>query len=88
MTYLFPNKPKYNQFVHIYAVLKWLGEPKDTDEMINHQWYLKTQPPFEKMWDNDKYWFPIVMEGKKVKGTVVHDGETTLEKKIEIVNSF
>lgn len=85
MSYYFPAQPEWNQIVHIYLVTKWEGKPSETDEMTA-EWFALDKIPYDQMWDNDKYWLPLVLEGKKVRGKVVHDGNTTIEKNIEIID--
>jgi len=87
MTYHFPATPDWNQVVHVYLVTRWGGEPKETAEMTA-EWFPFANIPYDRMWDNDKYWLPQVLLGKKVKGSVIHDGNKTIEKNIELVETF
>lgn len=83
MTYIFPKSPEFDQIVHIFLVTKWQGEPRETDEMTA-EWFSRDNIPYDRMWHNDRFWVPAVLEGKKVRGRVVHDGTTTIEKNIQI----
>ena len=85
MTYHFPAEPHNDHEVHTYLVTEWEGEPKETDEMTV-EWFSRDKIPYDRMWHNDRYWVPAVLEGKKVRGKVVHDGKTTIKKNIEIIN--
>lgn len=76
IAYFFTDTPEWNQNMHIYLVTKFEGEPKNTDEMT-FEWFSKTNIPYSRMWDNDRYWIPHVLAGKKVRGTIVHNAETT-----------
>ena len=38
------------------------------------EWYDFDKVPFERMWDDDKFWLPRVLDGKNVKG-IFHFGE-------------
>lgn len=87
MTYRFPSQPDWDQIVHVYIVTRWKGEPTETDEMTI-EWFSFDSIPYHNMWDNDKYRLPQVLAGNKLKGTVVHDGNTTIDKQIHIVSSF
>jgi 8-oxo-dGTP diphosphatase len=84
MTYIFPKSPEWDQIVHVYIVTKWQGEPRETDEMTA-EWFDRGKIPYDRMWHNDQYWLPLVLEGNKVRGKVVHDGNTTIEKRITTV---
>jgi hypothetical protein len=32
------------------------------------QWFVTTNIPFDEMWPDDKYWFPMFLEGQKFSG--------------------
>ncbi len=81
MNYHFPSQQEEDREVHTYIVTEWEGEPKETSEMTV-EWFAIDQIPYERMWHNDRYWLPAVLAGNKVRGKVVHDGNTTIEKNI------
>jgi ADP-ribose pyrophosphatase YjhB (NUDIX family) len=85
MTYIFPKSPEWDQIVHIYLVTKWAGEPMETDEMTV-EWFPRDKIPYDKMWDNDRHWLPLVLDGKKIRGKVVHSEQKTIEKNIDLVD--
>lgn len=87
MTYVFPANPEWNQLVHIYLITSWEGEPKETEEMTA-EWFTFDKIPYDRMWDNDKYWLPEVLAGKKVKGLVEHNTSATAKKDIQIVDKL
>lgn len=61
--------------MHVYAFFcdKWDGEPAETEEMAP-EWYKLSEIPYDKMWSDDIYWLPLVLEGKKIHGEF-HFGE-------------
>jgi len=61
----FPYKPEWNQKVHVYFVKTWKGEPCETEEM-RPEWFSRNNIPYEKMWDSDKYWLPLLLAGKQI----------------------
>ena len=83
ITFLFPHKEEWNQIVHLFYVPNFEGTPKETEEM-KPQWFDIDKIPFEKMWDDDKYWLPKVLSGKKIHATFIFDkdNETIVEMKI------
>lgn len=87
ITYIFPDQPEHNQVMHIYLVKQWQGETKETDEMTA-EWFSYDKIPYEQMWDNDKHWLPLVLEGKKIRGKIIHDENNTTEKHIEVVQNL
>lgn len=64
--FYFNGKPDWNQHMHIFFIKNWTGEPIETDEMAP-QWYDNDKIPYEKMWIDDPYWLPQVIEGKKIE---------------------
>ncbi|OGM99034.1 MAG: hypothetical protein A2915_03710 [Candidatus Yanofskybacteria bacterium RIFCSPLOWO2_01_FULL_41_34] len=65
--FYFKDKSEWNQEVHIFLVRDWLGDPKESEEMMP-KWYSHDEVPFEDMWQDDKHWLPMVLAGKKVEG--------------------
>lgn len=84
----FPYKEEWNQQVHVFFVKKWEGEPKESEEM-SPQWFRTDEIPFEGTWDDDKYWLPQALRGKKLKADFVFkEGETIDKQKIKIVKKI
>ena len=67
LEFYFINKPEFNQKVHIYLTEKWDGEPKESGEM-KPAWFNVKDIPFNDMWVDDPFWFPLILSGKKIKG--------------------
>ncbi|MBX4205272.1 MAG: 8-oxo-dGTP diphosphatase [Candidatus Doudnabacteria bacterium] len=53
--------------VHLFEVKEFTGEPVETEEM-RPQWFYKNEIPFDKMWPDDRFWFPYFLEGKNFEG--------------------
>lgn len=53
--------------VHIFKGRGFVGEPQESEEM-KPQWFNVEEIPFENMWPDDKYWFPLFLADKKFKG--------------------
>jgi len=93
LNFRFPYIPEkkqneWNQDVHVFLVRDWEGEPIETEEMAP-KWFKLTDIPFEKMWDDDKFWLPHIVEGRKLKARFVfREGEVINEKNIKIINAF
>jgi len=66
--------------VHIFQILNFEGEAKESEEM-KPRWFNKKEIPFDKMWSDDKYWLPLFLDGKKFKGRFLFDAEKTNEIK-------
>lgn len=77
------DHPEFNIFVHVFVAKKWRGKPKETEEM-KPQWFEFEKIPFHQMWEDDKHWLPMVLNGKKIKAEFLfkEDDETIQEFKI------
>lgn len=67
LKFYFPHvkDESWNQDVYAYIVYQWSGDPIETDE-IKPQWFSFHDLPLTKMWDDAKYWIPIILNGEKV----------------------
>jgi len=50
------------------------GEARETPEAVP-VWTPLDEIPYERMWADDIHWMPLVLDGKKVRGRFVFDGE-------------
>ena len=67
--FYFPeHRKEHNQQVHVFLIREWEGEPEETEEM-RPQWFGREVIPYNEMWDDDKYWLPHILEGKKLRAT-------------------
>ena len=79
---------KENLVFHLYIASKWLGEPTESDEMKPF-WFKIDNIPYDKMFSDDKYWLPLIMEGKKIKAYFDFDENwNILSNRIEEVEKF
>ena len=55
-------------YVHVFVAKDYKGEPKETEE-AKPIWFKIDRLPYDNMWEDDKYWLPLVLkEGKKIYG--------------------
>lgn len=75
----FAYKPEWNQTVHLFRCDEFEGEPTESEEM-KPQWFHKDEIPFDSMWPDDSYWFPLFLKGQKFQGKFVFgEGDAVLE---------
>lgn len=68
---------------HLYVASEWQGEPTESDEM-KPEWFDIQSIPYDKMFPDDKYWLPLILEGRKIKACFDFDEEwNLLGKKID-----
>ena len=66
-----------NHDVHFFKATKFIGIPTETKEMRPEQFHID-KIPYEQMWPDDKYWLPLLLNGKLFRG----EFEFNLEGKI------
>lgn len=77
-----------DQCAHVFLVRDWQGEPKESEEM-SPKWFKVKKIPYGEMWEDDRYWLPQVLEGKKLKAKFVFkEGDIITKQNIEIVKKF
>jgi 8-oxo-dGTP diphosphatase len=76
------------QFVDGYSIHVWVyrtrdfeGVPVETRE-AKPLWVSMSEIPYEKMWEDDKYWLPMVIAGERFKTRWIFDGDTMLDYEI------
>lgn len=61
-----------DHIVHFFRIMDFVGNPTETEEM-KPEWFDIENIPYEKMWEDDKYWLPLLLKGKKFEGTFYFD---------------
>jgi len=62
---------------HVFVATEFDGEPTSTKEAIP-RWTKISEIPFDRMWADDIYWLPKMLEGKKFNGRFIFEDETIL----------
>lgn len=72
--------------VHIFIVDDFSGEPQETEEMGQPQWFAinRLADIGEEMWAGDILWMPDILEGRTICGTFYYDvaGDTVEHYKL------
>jgi len=66
ITFRFPSQPNWNQVVHLFVATRWQGTPQESDEM-RPAWYAIDALPFAQMWDDNRYWLPLILAGQALQ---------------------
>jgi len=53
--------------VYFFKVRKFIGNPVESNE-IRPKWFNETKIPYDKMWEDDKYWLPLLLREQKFAG--------------------
>jgi 8-oxo-dGTP diphosphatase len=81
VTFRFPAKPEDDSIVALFRCERFEGEPAETDELAPGWWYPIGALPYDRMWDDAKYWLPPVLAGKQIDAeiTLNDDNETVAD---------
>lgn len=77
---LFVFKDGFEHESHLFISYNWDGTPTESEEMLP-AWFDFKNLPFDKMWEDDKYWLPMVLNNKKIEAVFYfNDDAKTIEK--------
>jgi len=66
---------------HVFLAEKFDGEPTETEEAVP-LWVPLDQIPYERMWEDDRHWLPLVLAGESVLGKFAFEGERMISHEI------
>jgi 8-oxo-dGTP diphosphatase len=66
---------------HVYRSEDFSGIPTETDEAVP-VWTALDAIPYHRMWEDDRHWLPLVIEGQTFIGNFVFEGERMLWKEV------
>jgi 8-oxo-dGTP diphosphatase len=65
LNFIFPARPAWNQTADVFVTTDFAGEAAESDE-VTPQWFRIGALPFDGMWDDARYWMPLVLAGEQV----------------------
>jgi 8-oxo-dGTP diphosphatase len=86
ITFRFPAVPAWDMRVAVFLADRFTGEARESEEIAPH-WYPLEDLPEHDMWDDNRYWLPQVLAGRRLRADFVfdEDGQTVAEARIEPV---
>lgn len=89
LDFRFLAAPELNHLGYVYFVRSYEGIITETEEM-EPKWFSAESLPYEQMWKGDKTWIPLLLTGKRIKGTVTfaEDNDTVYSIDIHNVDSL
>ena len=72
----------YSIFVNVYRTSTCSGTPSETEEAVP-MWFEVGDIPFDEMWEDDHYWFPLLLEGHLFSGYWIFDGDRMLDYRLD-----
>ena len=70
--------------VHMFSPKAFSGTPKSTSEG-EVKWVKTDKIPFHQMWDRDKYWVPLILQGLRFDAKFYYDRNNRKTIKYEII---
>lgn len=68
-------------FCHVFLGSDFTGTPTETDEAVP-LWAPLDSIPYDRMWEDDRHWLPLILSGRSFVGKFVFEGETMVWKEI------
>ncbi len=79
---LFQFTDGYSIHVYTYIANDYTGKPTETDEAIP-LWFDLDNIPYNEMWEDDRYWLPLLLQGKQFKGRYLFDKDKMLDYELQ-----
>ena len=82
-------KPDWDQCVVVFLCSEWTGDIQKLED-VTPKWFKKSAIPFDKMWEDNKDWYPLILSGRKVKAKYRYgvDGKTVTAREITVVTNL
>ena len=68
-------------FCHVFLGSEFTGTPTETAEAVP-LWVPLDAIPYDRMWEDDRHWLPLVLGGRSILGKFEFEGETMIWKEI------
>ncbi len=68
--------------IHVFRASDCVGEPRETAEATPF-WSDVDSMPYDRMWADDRYWFPLLLAGRAFEARTIFDGDRLLEWELE-----
>lgn len=73
----------YSIHVYVFTADGCVGAPAETDEAIP-LWVPVGEIPYDRMWEDDRLWIPLMLEGRPFKGRFLFDGDVMRDQEIRV----
>jgi 8-oxo-dGTP diphosphatase len=68
--------------IHVFRATGLDGEPTETDEAVP-VWADVDDMPYDRMWEDDRYWLPLLLEERAFEVRTLFDGDRMLGFELE-----
>ena len=74
---------RLDYLVHVYLVKRFTGRPRSSEEG-RVRWFDLQKIPYSRMWDDDRYWLPLLLNGVRFDARFFYDKRNRIVTKYEI----
>lgn len=74
LNFYFGDRNEPDWIVHVFSTRAFEGKPRSSKEG-KLQWFTFEEVPYDEMWQDDKHWLPLLLEGKNFEGDFYFDKE-------------
>lgn len=72
--------------VHVFRAGGFRGRLRETDEAAPY-WFGLDAIPYDEMWADDRYWLPLVLEGRPFFGQWLFDDDRLLDYRLRLLDT-
>lgn len=77
----------YSLHCTVFLASDFVGEPIETAEATPF-WVSVDRVPYDEMWEDDRHWLPLLLEGETFAGSFTFDGEVMLSREVQVRGKF
>lgn len=82
-TLRFQFKEGIRMIGYVFTASSWEGELIDECDETKPFWIKRSDIDYSKMWEDDRLWLPLLLDGKKFDGRFIFDDRTMVDAKVE-----
>jgi len=82
LNFAFPARPSWDQSAEVFVTRSFAGESAESDELIP-RWFAADALPYDGMWDDARYWLPVVLAGQRVTADITFADDCATVLRIE-----
>ena len=71
----------YSIHCHVFRTERYRGTPRETPEAAP-RWTPVDDIPYELMWEDDRLWLPLLLEGKAFRGNWIFDDDRMVDHEL------
>jgi 8-oxo-dGTP diphosphatase len=79
----FQFKDGLSERAYVFFADSYEGTMEETDE-ARPFWCPVTEIPYDRMWEDDRFWLPVAMEGKHFDGKFIFDDQKMVDRSIVV----